>query len=327
MSIISTKKTSLFVSPNETLPTPPAGFIETTDAVIPTPEFTSVDINRLTGKMNTKDSVVDLCRVKTSFDAKMNMRSNDVGGSALSNPPEYGLLLKCAGFDETIDTATAGQETVTYSNNNEVMPTVSALVYLDDNKLSMTNSLVCGTKIDMKIGEPATVTNTFQGYLDDAKGVKEVNPAVTLTEEPILIVSCADVILLDGTCLPIESATIAMNEVVADLYTMGGSCGLKKNLITDYALTLELGFFVDKDSYGREASLIESGQAKAVVIKLGLDKDGNFVNGKSVEIKCDIAKADKYSDSSNNDMLSRTLTLRLFDGSSPAVQIKNGFFA
>ena len=327
MPIISTKKTALFVSPTATPPTPPVGFVEVTEVVLPTPEFSEIEINRLTGKMNTKDTVIDLCRVKTSFDAKTNMRSNDVSALALDTLPEYGLLLRCAGFDEVVDTATAGQETVIYSNNNVSIPTSSAVVFVDGNKLTMTDSLVCGTTIDMKVGSPATVTNNFQGYMDDAKGIVEANPTVTLTDEPILVVSCADIITLDGTCLPIESAVIKMNEQVADIYTLGGACGIKKNEITDYALTLDLTFYVDKAEYGREATLIENGEAKAVVIKLGLDKTSTLVNGKSVEITIDLAKATTYSDSSSNDLLSRTLSMRLFDGTNPAVVIKNGFFA
>jgi len=326
MAIISTKKTSLFVSPTGALPTPPAGFVEVTDPVIPSPDFTSVEINRLTGKMNTKDEVIDLCRVKTSFDAKMNMRSNNVSGTTLMTVPSYGLLLRCAGFDEIIDTAVAGEESVVYKNNSDSIPNSSAVVFIDGNKLTMTNSLVSGTMLDFKIGNPATITNNFQGYMDDAKGVQEVNPNVTLTDEPILMVSCADLVLLDGTCLPIESATIKMNEEVADLYTMGGQCGLKTNLITDYALTLDLTFFVDKTEYAREATLIESGQAKSVIIKLGLDKNSNFVNGKSVEITCSLAKAITYNDNEQDDLLSRSLTLRLFDGQEQAVSVKNGHF-
>ena len=329
MSIISTKKTALFVSPTAALPVPPAGFVECTDPVIPTPEFTSIDINRLTGKMNTKTSVVDLCRVKTSFEAKTNMRSNNADGTALDTVPEYGLLLKCAGFKETIDSTTASKETVTYENSNTAIPNSSAIAYIDGNKLTMTNSLVTGTTIDMQIGQPATVTDNFQGYMDDAKGTQEANPAVTLTQEPLLVVSCADLVLLDGTCLPIEGAVIKMNEEVSDLYTMGGSgCGLKTNTITDYALTLDLTFFVDKTKYGNEATLIESGQAKEVVIKLGLDSAGALVNGKSVQITCKLAKATTYSDSDKDNMLSRTLTLRLFDrATDSAVSILNGFFA
>lgn len=326
MGIKSTKKTSLFVSPTATPPTAPTGFVEVTDPVLPTPEFATIEINRLTGKMNTKDEAIDLCRIKTSFDAKTNMRSNDVGALALDTVPGYGLLLRCAGFDETI-VATPGVETVTYTNNSDDIPNSSAIAYIDGTKLTMTDSLVCGTTIDMKIGEPATITANFQGYMDDAKGVTEANPTVTLTDEPLLVVSCADVVLLDGTCLPIESATITMNEEVADLYTMGGACGLKSNTITDYALKLDLTFFVDDAEYGREATLIEAGLAKAVVIKLGLDSTSTEVNGKSVVITCDLAKANTYSDTANNDLLSRTLSMRLFDGTNPAVQIKNGFFA
>ncbi len=327
MPIISTKKTSLFLAAAATLPVPPVGFIETTEAVLPNIEFSSIDINRVTGHLNTKDSVVDTCRSKVSFDAKMNMRSNDVGATALDTVPEVGLLLRCGGFDEVVDTGTPSEETVTYTNNKDAINPCSAVIFVDGNKLEATNSLVSETTIDIKIGEPATVTGSFSGFIDDVSGTVEANPTTTLTQEPLLISSCADLVLFDGSCIPIESAVIKMNTETAELYTFGGnSCGLKSNVITDYAITLDLTFYVDKANYGREAALIESGQAKAVVFKLGLDDTGALVNGKSVEITCDLAKSTNYSDSSNNDLLSRTLNLRLFDGVNSALAIKFGFF-
>ncbi len=326
MAQLSTKKSALFAQSGDVLPVPPSSFIETTEPVIITPEFTSVDINRLDGKMNSSDSIVDTCNVKTSFEAKTNMRSNNVAADALDTPPEYGLLLKCAGFDEVIDTATPSEETVTYTNNNVSVPACSAITYLDGRKHTMEGSLVSDTTIGLTVGEPATITNAFSGYLDSAEGIAEANPAVTLTDEPVLIVSCADVITLDGTCIPVKTATIKMENETSELYTMGGACGLKKNEVTDYKLTLELVFYVDSATYDRDAALIEAGLAKVVVIKLGLDDTSTEINGKSVVITCDLAKATTYADSDADNLLSRTLTMRLMDGTNPAVSIANGFF-
>jgi len=113
MALINTKKTALFLKPGSALPVPTEAVIETMEPVLITPEFSSIDINRISGKLNTKTSVTDTCRTKTSFDVSHTMRTSNVAADVLATPPEFGLLLKCAGFDEVIDTTTVGEETVT----------------------------------------------------------------------------------------------------------------------------------------------------------------------------------------------------------------------
>jgi len=327
MALINTKKTALFLAVGATVPTLPAGFVETMEPVVIVPEFSTVEISRISGKLNTKTSVTDTCRTKTSFDVMHTMRTSNVAADALMTPPEYGLLLKCAGFDEVIDTATPGQETVTYSNNNDKILNVSAVAFLDGQKFTMTNSLACGTTMEFKVGEVAKITNNFQGYIDSAIPVVEANPTTTLTSEPALVVSCADIVTYDGVCLPLENVTIKMNEEIQDIYTLGGACGLKSNFVSDYALELTADFYVDSATFGREATNIESGLMKEVIVKIGLDSTSTEVNGKSVVLTMELAKTTVYADSVDKDLLKRSVTYRLMDGTNPALSVMTGFFA
>lgn len=327
MSIANTKKTAIYIKSGETLPTAPDGYVEATDPILITPTFATIDINRITGKMNAKTTEVDTCRTTASFEVSSLMRTSNIAADALGTPPPFAPLLLAAGFVETIDTTTPDAEFVTYSNNSDNIDNTSAVYYLDGNRYDLTGSLVCGTALDFTIGAVAKITNSFSGFMDSVIPVTEANPTVVDPIEKVLVVSCIDLVLLDGACLAIKSAKIAMNEETAELYTMGGACGLKTNIITDYALGLDLEFFADKDELGREAALIESGLVKEVVIKIGVDANGDYINGKSVSITCPLAKATTYTDTSDTDLLSRSLSLRLFDGATtPAITIKTGFF-
>jgi len=328
-NLINTKKTALFIAAGATLPIPVDGFVECIDPTIVVPEFTTIDISRLSGKLNTKDTVIDTCLTKTSFDAKQSMRSSNIAADALDTVPNYGLLLKAAGFKEGIDTATPGEEFVEYTNDNVDTTQVSAIVYMDGNKFECTNSLACGCQIDLPVGGVATITNNFQGYLDSAVPTVEANPDVVLDINPAMVVSCADLITFGGEVIPVENVSIKMNSEIQEIYTTGGATsGIKSTFVSDYALDATLDFFVDQSTFGREAALIESGEIKELVVKIALDSASAEVNGKSVVITMPFSKVTTYSDSTDKDALKRSATYRLFDsGVSPALTIKTGFFS
>jgi len=325
--LINCNKTSFFLAIGATPPTPPTGAIETTEPVVITPEFQTIDIKRITGQMNAGTSVVDLCRTKTSFDVNHIMRASNIAATALGTPPQYGLLLQSAGFLETIDSGTAGSETVTYVNGVDTMPISSAVGYLDGLKTTLTNTLASGTTISLKVGTPAEITNNFSGYMDEAEPIAEAMPTVPKNMEPPLVVSCADVVTFDGDCLPLENVTIKLNEEMQDIYTLGGACGIKQNIITDYALELTADFYVGKTTFGREINSIKTGDMKEIIVKIALDKNSTEINGKSVVFTVKLAKTITYSDTVDKDLLKRTVTYRLMDGTEPALSIKTGFFA
>jgi len=316
----------LFLSTTGTLPVAPTGFVETTEPVVIVPEFKTIDNNRISGQLNTKTQVTDTCMTKTSFDVIHTMRTSNVLQDALDTPPGYGLLLQVAGFDEIVDAVTPGEESVTYVNNVDAINNFSAVSFMDDQKFTMTNSLASGLSIDMKVGEIAKITNNVQGFLDSATPTEELNPVITLSSEKALVVSCADIMTFDGACLPLENVSIKMNEDIQELYTMGGACGLKTNFVSDYALELTADFYVDSTTFGREASNIETGNMKEIIVKIGLDETSTEINGKSVVLTMELAKTTVYTDSIDKDLLKRSVTFRLMDGANPALSIKTGFF-
>jgi len=329
MSLVSTRKTALFINAGQqTLPTAPAGFVETSEATLISPEFQSIDIDRISGKLNGKDTVIDLCRTKVSFSAPHTMRTSDKAGTALDTVPEYGTLLIAAGFDEVIDVSTPGEETVIYTNNNDKVNQSSASVYMDGNRYDMTGSIVSGTEMNFTVGEVATISNNIEGYLDDAVPTNEANPTITLSDEQVLVVSCADLVTDAGVVIPVKSAKIATNSEISEVYTMGGASGLKSTFVSDYALQLDLEFFVDDATFAREATAIKAGTVSELIIKIGLDDTSTEVNGKSVVITMPMSKVTTYTDSDDTDLLSRAVTYRCFDdGATPAMSIKHGFYA
>ncbi|RLC84147.1 MAG: hypothetical protein DRI37_09405, partial [Chloroflexi bacterium] len=142
------------------------------------------------------------------------------------------------------------------------------------------------------------------------------------------IVSCADVITVGGVSIPAEKIVFKTNPDITKLYTMGGTQGLKQDVITDYGLTCEITFPVESATFGREAGMIETAQIEAIRVVIGADVAGTPVDGESVLFMADTAKAVTYSDSVNNDLLQRTLTLRLYDHlPTPALRILTGKIA
>jgi len=330
MSLISTRKTALFLNAGQpTLPVAPANFVETSEPTIITPEFTSIDIDRISGKLNGKTSIVDLCKTKVSFDAPHTMRTSNKAGTALDTPPEWGILLVAAGFDETVDTGTPSEETVTYTNNNDKVNQSSASVYMDGQRFDMTNSIVSGTTMNFTVGEVANISNNISGFIDDSVPVADPNPTIVLSEEKVLVVSCSDLVTDAGVVIPVKSAVISTNSDIQEIYTMGGSTdGLKSTFVSDYSLEVVLEFFVDDATFEREAVAIKSGTVSELVIKIGLDDTSTEVNGQSVVITCPMSGVTTYADSADTDLLSRSVTYRIYDsGATPAISIVNGFFA
>jgi len=329
MSLINTKKTAFFLKSGAVLPTPPADFVETNDPIVIAPQFATEEINRVSGKLNAKDSYVDLCRTKVDFTVLHNMKASSFVSQAFDTLPEYGEMLVIGGFKVNIGGG-AGSETVIYTNNTDEVKKGSAVVYVDGNKFEMTNALASALTFDFTIGKVATLSSQYSGYLDSPEPTPETNPSVTLIDEPLLIVSCADIYSFDGDVIPTENVKITTNPEIQDLYTMGGANGIKENFVSDYSLELSATFRVDSADYAREAQNISAGNFKAIVVKIGLDKTSTEINGKSVTFDADLSKTITYSDTTDKDTLLRTVTYRLMNDTSnadTALAITHGFYA
>ena len=316
MSLIRTNRSSLFLAQQKTLPAPPASFIETTKPITVVPKFSMIDTNRMSGSMNSSDQVVDTCRTEVNFLASVALR----GVSNPTDEPEYGELVKISGFEQK-----PNADYYELINTPKAIPKGSALVYMDGQKFSFTDTLVGSTEFDLKVGEIGLCNTTLSGFIDDAIPTAEANPTVTLNTNAPLIVGCADIVLLDGTVLPAERVVFKTNPKIAKSYSMGGKDGLRSNTITDMELTAEITFMVDSAVFGIAPAMIKAGQIKSIKVIVGADALGKPIDNKSVVFMADASKAVTYSDKVNQDLLQRTLTLRLYDGSAtPALRVITG---
>ena len=319
--LINAKNTALYLKQSVTLPVPPASFIETIDPLVVVPNFAMVDTNRMNGSMNSKDSVVDTCRTSTAFTANVALRET---GTLLTNPPEWADLARISGMKQ----GNATTDTFELVNDLDGIAKGSAVVTTDNGAkaFEFTTTLVGDAQFILPIGEIATLETKISGYIDNAvpKDIAiPVQPSLNVGKP--LIVSCADIITLKGDVIPAEQIVFAFNPEIANVYTMGGSQGLKSDTITDYGLTCEITFPVESATFGREASLIQTGDIGKIRVVLGADDTGKAVNGKSFVFIADATKAVTYADSVNNDLLQRVLTLRLYDQpTKPALRIISG---
>lgn len=323
MAFLNTKRSAIFISNTSTLPTPPSGFLETTEPFIVNPQLDVQTFKRISSKLGNTDSYIDTNKNMVSQSITHNMRTSDIGATALDTPPEWGKLLVLAGFDEVINTTTPGQETVIYKNSQT--PTRgSGIFYMDGKKFTATNCLVADLTITGQAGQIATMTSNIQGYLDNA-GVptNEVPTIPTLSTESVVGLTVVDIITAGGDVLTCDQFTLTTNPTITNIY----ATGTKQHDITDYDMTLELSYFVDSAKYADAINDLNAQTVEAVVIKLNTTA-GALVSGKSIEITCPVAKARQFSDSNDQDKIKRTFTYGLqLNGSDTAVQIKLGYFA
>jgi len=320
--LTNAKRSALYFRQAQTPPTPPSSFIETTQPIIVVPQFATVENDRLSGHMNSKTEVVDLCKSSASFLASVAMR--ETGTTTLNIPTEYAELLKVSGFQEAASPAADTYELV---NNTGNIGRGSARVYMDDKEFVFTDTLVGSSEIVLEVGNVGLVNTTLTGYIDNPVPNDVTNPSPALSPEKALIVSCADVVTLGGVTVAAERIVFKTNPVITNTYTMGGASGIKADTITDYMLTAEITFPVESAVFGREASLIKDGDIKAIRVVIGAKDDGTGtpVDGQSTVIMADTTRATTYADTVNGDLLQRTLTLRLFDNlPTPAMRIITG---
>jgi len=321
MAKINTKKTLICLKSGAVLPIPPANFLEVEEEILLTPEVTTEEFKRINGKLGANASYADTCHTTVSQTISTKMRFQNSAADALDTVPEYGELLKIGGFDETIDTSTLGEETVTYTNTQA--PVLgSAVVYLDGNKHTMTNSIAADLTFNFPIGSPATVSAALSAFIDN-KGIStsEANPTVTLLDEAVLLVGCADIMTAGGVNISPDNITIAMGADIQEFYGMGE---LKQFNMTDYMIKVTADFYPENANYNDAITKLGAETIEALSIKLGT-LEGALVNGKSVQIDCDFGQVSTFSDSSDKSTLKRSVTW-LLTGENQ-ISIKHGFHA
>ena len=318
MAQILTKRTSVYLKQQQTLPVAPDGFLLVNTPPLVVPVFSTVETNKLDGNMNSKSFVVDTCRSSASFTIATNIRET---GTPFVNAPDYAELMKICGFEAK---ATPVTDTYQLVNDLNFINRGSALIYLDDKKFKFTNTLVGALTATFQIGTLATLSAVVSGYIDDVKAEDETNPTPPATANPPLVVSCADLVLEGGATIQAESIVITTNPEIQNSYTMGGVQGLKADTITDYSLQASVTFPVEKAKYKDNAEAIESGTLKTMRVIIGADSSGVAVDGKSVVIEAKTSRTIGYTDNDNNGILYRTVTYKLENSTAPAIEWSTG---
>lgn len=325
MALTNTKRSVLLITSGGVLPTS-ADAIEVTEEFVPNGGAESQEFNRITGQLGAMESYNDPNTAK--FDNQtfqVMLRTSDKGQTAFATPPFYGKVLKVCGLLETIDTGTAGQETVIYSNNQS--PEVGSLIaYTDDKKWTSTGSIVGDASFTFTAGSAGMMEFGLSGFLDNQGiPVDETNPVITPNMEDLVVITKNDTISAGGTLAKAEEIRLSMNAQIEEFY---GVSGLKEYNIVDYTVRIEADYFVDKGTFADDQQKVIDQVVEAIEIKLGTDSSGNLVNGKSIKITAPLAKASSISDSVEKSKVKRTMSwLVQNNGSGESFQMQHGFFA
>ena len=229
---------------------------------------------------------------------------------------------------EALNTASYTSTSAGYSptfKNTQTPSRGSAKIYLDGKRYNLTDTLVADNTLTFEIGKAGVISSAMSGFIDNnGIAVDEANPAVTLSDEPCMLVSCLDVITAGGTALTADTITITTNADIQEFYALN----LKEFSMQDYVMKIQADFYVDSANYADAMTKINAQTVEAIDIKLGTNATGSLINGKSVHITADLAKASAVTDSDDKNAVKRSFTWILnLDSQDTAILIKNGFFA
>jgi len=300
MAFLNTKRSALFLLAGSTLPVPPANFLEVNDEFVINPNPTTEEFNRISSLLGGTDSYADTCHVTFSQNFSHYMRTNDKGGAALDTPPPCAELFKVCGLDETV---TAGTN-VSYTNSQS--PQVGSAVFnIDGKQFEGKGSVVGDATFEFEIGKPAVFSANLSGFLDNEGIPTDVAaPAITLSDEDLLMMTCTDIFLEDGTQLNCDKITIAMGAQISEKYALG----IKTNQMTDYVIKVTADFFVDSANYKDAQNKLINQSVEAIEIKLNTDTSGALQNGKSLDITLGKCKVSTYQDSVQDSTVKRSMT-------------------
>lgn len=319
MALMNTKRSMILLKDGATLPTV-SNFLEVESEFVVNPVMSPEEFARVSGNMGSYDSYIDTNKVTFEESLTHMMRTSNKAGDALETPPEYGELLKVCGLKETI-TGIGATGLVTYANTQS--PTQgSAVIYVDGKKNTLQGSVVGDLSMTFEAGMAGKISASMKGYYDN-KGIptNETNPSVTLSTEDALVVTTNDIITAGGTTVKADSITLTMNAQIDDFYGFG----IKEFNITDYNAKLEASFYVDGANYSNEITKLVNQTIEAISIQLSSDDNGALVDGKSVKITADFAKASSSSDSIDKNKIKRTFVWLLqLDTNGESFQIIHG---
>lgn len=324
MATVNTKATALYFKSGGTLPVPTDGFIDSSEKIVWTPTTKTDKFMVINGKLGQWDSFADAG--DTVIDGETishNVRFQNAAADALDTVPAYGELLKASGFTETIDTATATQETVIYTWDNTTQPAGgSAVFFINGKKQTFTDTLAVSSAFNITIGEPVSFDFTISGFFDNnGIATNESNPTPPALTESVVVAQKVDILTKDGT------AITGGNNVVLDMASnivKRYGFGRGKYDSTDFEPKFTVDFPPELTDYNAGIQALQAQTEVDIVMKLGTVA-GVSTSGKTIEMTITNVKLLNSSDSDSDDELSRSQEF-IFT-SNTAFTIKHGYYA
>ena len=315
MTFVNTKKSALYLSDSDTLPVAPAGFIELSEEFVVNPDPTVEEFNRISARLGGTDSYADTCHVVLDQSVETMMRTNSKDGTALAKLPECAPLFEICGLDGTVTT-----DNVEYTNSQT--PKIgSAVLNIDGKQFTAKGSVVGDATFEFEIGKPAKFSADLSGFLDN-EGIPTdtASTDTPLSNEDLIMMTCADIVLADSTAINADKITIEMGAEISEKYALG----VKEFQMTDYVIKLTASFFVDSANYKDAQQKLIDQDVDTIHCQFNT-KDGVLVDGKSLEVYATNAKVSSYEDSVEDSIVKREVTWLLRSGAnSENIKFKYG---
>ncbi|BAF69587.1 hypothetical protein [Nitratiruptor sp. SB155-2] len=229
------------------------------------PSFTTKtgEYKQFDGQMGTTKTWVDGDYLVASGTISAFLKSN--GGGA--NIPKLDELFKMAGLTgQAVDTdGDAVNDTYIYSPNSDELATGEVIWYLDGMKRHFTG-VSANLKLDFEVGAPAKAQFDIQGYSDTP--VEEANPAVTLDDNEIFVVTSAQAVTVSGLTLSVTSVSFDMGNQINEIYAIGDKSFYRSDFAAKVSITEKVG-----NDIGYWSEFL-SGAIKSLEVTLS-DRSGN----------------------------------------------------
>jgi len=297
---VNTKKTALYLVSGNTLPVPPANFIEQTEEFAVNPTRTMEKFKRISSLLGGEDAYVDNCSAALEQSVSTQMRTNNKDGSALSTPPLYGELLKVCGFNETV-----GADAIEYANTQSPQRG-SAIFNVDGNQFEATDSVVGSVEFVFEAGKPAIINAELSMFLDN-EGIPTKTASVNtpLSNEDLIMVSCNDKIQIAGNDINADKVTLKLNSEISTKYGVG----IKSKDITDYGVEIKISNFATQADYITTLEALKDQTEVAFMAIFGTKGTGAAIDGQSVEVAAGNCRYIEVDDSTEDGNIKRDITL------------------
>lgn len=210
---------------------------------------------------------------------------NDSTGNALDTLPDWSDMYQVCGLTQTVDTATVGEETVTYTPSQTQIPDSEAALWRDGRKRVATG-VMGSLKISAKIGEPIKQTSDLVGFTT-ITSTAEANPSASCADEELLLVmKSTDTLTLTGTSYAGTSFDFDQKNDLGKILGIGKKFYNKK----DFDSTISITYYKENEDIYTD---FENGTSHAIVFKAG------STSGMQCTIKADNAVVESLSEGTN----------------------------